>query len=149
KLIEEENDPFIKYLYHEIFNLILDYEYENLWCELTQSLPKDYGLTPPFVPRNNIPLKIQKDIIDELRPDVIIDEKTYQITPLKTITFIVCSNKNLTTPLFSERCKYCSFQKCQEIIINIDGKKFQAFKGERLIDVFFRYQLPINSVCGG
>jgi len=146
-LLDKEKDEFTKYIIDEVFNLILDQEYENKWCELKSKIPSNLGLTHPYSPGANCPLELQKIIFDEIKPHNLFLDDSYFITPTKTITFIIGVG-NIKTPSSFNKCDYCNYPKCK-VRITIDHKEYFVNKGERLIDVFLKYHLPINSFCGG
>lgn len=148
KHLDSEKDEYTKYLISEIYDIILDQEYEKLWCGLHASLENSYGLTPVISPGDYL-LSIQKLIFDIINPnDITLNLDSYFIYPLKTITFITGIGENLVTPDFSERCKYCTSTKCK-VQIKVNDKGIVVKRGEKLIDVLIDENIPINSYCGG
>ena len=146
-------DVFFQYLIHSILDIILMELLENHFQnQLKFKEANEYQMYVPLNLLDN--LLYQTDIFNLLSPKmVLLDDHTFQMKPIKSVSFVLGWTYNQPEKLNSSLCDVCQFFKCHNkvplIPVSIDQQIYQVPVGTRLLDVFIKHQIPIEHYCNG
>lgn len=148
-----DKGSFETYLVDLIYNLILNECFSQVWCNLQDNLQDNYGLTPVIAPgEKDFSIVLQKLIFEFVSsPEVVLDYKTFFMTPLKSITFMIGVGKDILSYNIEQRCHDCHNLKCHQklVEIKINNVIYRVPYQKRLYDVLVDNKIFFDSFCGG
>lgn len=166
-----KNDNYMEGLLLSTMADVLLFEYSNQLSKKVciEAKGKGLGLTMKLSPGNDLPIQMQKSILDEFNSLEGLNLKVtegFMLNPVKSLSFIFGADSKLDIKDYSHECSKCIDTKCKmrkepyiekNIISSFDMKvikgdkeiNIKAIKSKTIMENLIINKIDIHSPCAG